>query len=340
MTSQKKAVRVAVIGLGDMGLKHAAIYRQLDGVELAAVVDTRRESVEQYGPQLQVPASAGFTSVEALVEAVRDGRLALDAVDVCVPNRFHAPTAIAALELGLDVLCEKPVADTLARAREIAAAAESSRGQIMFGFLYRHHPEVVAWLDEVVADLGQLVAGRVSVMRRDGVPGRPAFLNRELTGGGPAVDLLPHALAVVVDALGDARPTLVLGTTVPTLEPHGQEVEDAAYGTYVFEHESETVRAGAQLTVETSWRAHLPEGAPDELWTIDLRGDEGAFRIELPIGAKPAQAGYVAELTAFVARVRGEQAWPGDNLSHGLLVQELVEALYASARHGGQPSRI
>ncbi len=340
MTSHNKRVRVAVIGLGDMGLKHAAIYRTLPNVELAAVVDTRQAALDTYATKLGVPADAAFTSVEALIEAASDGRLVLDAVDVCVPNAFHAAASIAALEIGLDVLCEKPVANTLEGARRIAAAAEASRGNIMFGFLYRYHPQVVAWMDEVASDLGKLLSADVSVMRRDGIPDRDAFRNRALTGGGPAVDLLPHALAVVLDVLGMARPTTVLGTTHPELPAGGNGVEDSAFGVYLFEREGEFVMPGAQLRTATSWRAHLPAGEPDERWTIDLLGTEGGFSIDLPIGADRAQPGYEAELATFVARVRGEQAWPEDELDHGLLVQEMVEGLYASARAGGQPTRL
>lgn len=340
MTSHNKRVRVAVIGLGDMGLKHAAIYRRLENVELAAIVDTRQAAVDAQAPKLGVAAEAAFTSVEALIEAVRDGRLVLDAVDVCVPNAFHAATAIAALEIGLDVLCEKPVANTLAGARQIAAAAAASEGHIMFGFLYRYHPQVVAWKDEVARDLGQLVSADVSVMRRHGIPGRPAFLNRSLTGGGPGVDLLPHALAVVADVTGMLRPSTVVGLVHPEQARGADTVEDAAYGTYVFEGGSEWVVSGAQLRVATSWRANLPASAPDERWTIELHGTEGGFSIDLPIGAKAAQAGYEAELETFVTRVRGEQFWPEDEVEHGLLVQEMVEGLYASALVGGRPTQL
>ena len=340
MTSQDKRVRVAVIGLGDMGLKHAAIYRRLEHVELAAVVDNRQAAVDTYAPKHGVAADAAFTSIEALIAAVRDGELELDAVDVCLPNALHATASVAALEIGLDVLCEKPVAHTLAGARRIAAAAAASEGRIMFGFLYRYHPQVVAWMDEVASDLGKLLSANVSVMRRDGIPDRDAFRNRALTGGGPAVDLLPHALAVLLDVLAMARPSTVLGITDPVLADGGNEVEDSAFGVYLFEQESEFVMPGAQLRAATSWRAHLPAGAPDERWTIELLGTEGAFSIDLPIGADRAQPGYEAELATFVARVRGERAWPEDEVEHGLLVQEMVEALYASARTGGRPTRL
>ncbi len=180
MTSHNKQVRVAVIGLGDMGLKHAADLPGLPNVELAAIVDTRQAALATYAPKLGVPACAAFTSVEALIEAARDGRLVLDAVDVCVPNAFHAAASIAALEIGLDVLCEKPVANTLEGARRIAAAAEASRGNIMFGFLYRYHPQVVAWMDEVAARPRQApVGGRQrDAAGRHPRPGRPSSTAR------------------------------------------------------------------------------------------------------------------------------------------------------------------
>lgn len=338
MSSQQKnePTRVAVLGLGDMGVKHAEILGRLPGAEVVAALDTRSEVVAAYAEEHGVMP---FTSMDDLVQAVTRGKLGLDAVDVCVPNAFHADLTVAALGLGLDVFCEKPVADTLTNANRIAVASDLSKGHVMFGFLYRYHPVVRTWMHEVARDLGTLVKAEVSVMRRDGIPGRPAFLNRRVTGGGPAVDLLPHALAVLVELLGMARPTEVIGMTVPTLSTTGDDVEDAAFATYVFGNGGDMVERGAQLTAETSWRANLPADEPDERWTIRLIGTEDGFSIELPTGAEAAQAGYEEELALFIARTHGAQPWAGDEMEQGLLVQEMIERLYGSARTGGRTVR-
>ncbi len=71
MTSHNKRVRVAVIGLGDMGLKHAAVYRGLDNVEVAAIVDTRADALAEYAPKL---GGAGLRGVHLGRGADRGGQ--------------------------------------------------------------------------------------------------------------------------------------------------------------------------------------------------------------------------------------------------------------------------
>ncbi len=192
----------------------------------------------------------------------------------------------------------------------------------------------MAWKDEVARDMGKLISAHVSVMRRDGIPGRSAFLDRALTGGGPGVDLLPHALAVVADVTGMLRPSTVVGLVHPPQAPGANTVEDAAYGTFVFEDGGDWVVPGAQLTVATSWRASLPAGDPDERWTIRLIGTEGGFEIVLPTGPVAAQAGYDAEIGLYVARVRDVKP-----ISSPSLELQRSTALGAGAESSARPGR-
>lgn len=336
MSSQSKKAAVAVIGMGDMGQTHADVYRRHPDAELVAVVDNRSGAAADYAQEHHVPFS--YTSVEELVAAVSRDLLKLDGVSVCVPNSFHADISIAMLRAGVNVMCEKPAADTLAAALRIGEVAETASAKISFGYLYRHHPETRQWSERVAAGLGQLLLGEISVMRRDGRPDRPAFLNRQLTGGGPGVDLLPHALAVVGDAVGLVAPASVAATTVPRRWKNDDEVENLAFGAFTLGRGG-LVAPGAQLWVKTSWKAKLPEGEPDERWTIRLTGTDRAFEVEMPIGEEPAQAGYDAELDLFLARVRGEQPW-GNDLEHALWIQQIVDDLYRSAENNGKSIRV
>lgn len=340
MSSQNKeatrgsVARVAVIGMGDMGQTHAEVYRRNEQAELVAVVDNRPGAAAEYAAEHGVPHS--FTSHNALLAAVGAGQLKLDGVSICVPNSLHAPIAIAALEAGVHTMCEKPAADTLEAADGMARASRASKAEIMVGYLYRHHPAMVEWIERAHAELGDLLLGEISVMRRDGRPDRMAFLNRALTGGGPGVDLLPHVLAVLADVIGYARPTWVAGTTAPERERISDEVENLAFGTFGFGYGGDRVAVSAQLWVKTSWVAHLPEDEPDERWTMTLTGTAGALKVELPIGEAPAQAGYDAELGCFVERILGIQPW-GDDMDHAIWVQQLIEGLYESASLRGTP---
>jgi predicted dehydrogenase len=123
--SRKAALNVAVFGAGTFGRNHLRVYRQLQqqGVTLAAVVDTDPATAELLRRQGEVPV---WSSPEACLEACRAGQLRLDAVSVCVPTSAHYAVASQALDQGIDVLLEKPIAVTLAEADALVEQANGS----------------------------------------------------------------------------------------------------------------------------------------------------------------------------------------------------------------------
>src|SRR5271155_4456725 len=103
---QEKGVRVAVVGIGEFGRNHARVYREIEGAELIGIVD--------HDPQRAAAIAAEFqTQVLGSLEELR-GRA--DAVSVAVPTVSHAEVGCRLLEMGLDVLVEKPMAVNLAEA--------------------------------------------------------------------------------------------------------------------------------------------------------------------------------------------------------------------------------
>src|SRR6204780_4786775 len=108
------ALNVAVFGAGAFGRNHLRVYRQLEqsgfGVRLAAVAETDPATAEMLRQQENLPV---FSSPQACLEACREGKLRLDAVSVCVPTSAHYAVASQALDQGMDVLLEKPIAVTL-----------------------------------------------------------------------------------------------------------------------------------------------------------------------------------------------------------------------------------
>src|SRR4051794_16591150 len=108
-------VRVGVIGLGHMGRQHLRVYRDLDEVEVVAVADPDPTALAQ--AQRHHPAHA-YRDYRQLLDAE-----ALDAVSIVVPTREHRCVAIDALERGIHVLVEKPIAMTSDEALEMIARA-------------------------------------------------------------------------------------------------------------------------------------------------------------------------------------------------------------------------
>jgi predicted dehydrogenase len=117
-----KTYRIAIIGCGGIANgKHMPSLSKLKNVEMVAfcdiVVEKAKEAAEKYGK--------GETKVyENYKEVLKDS--SIDIVHVCTPNDAHAEIAIAALEAGKHVMCEKPMAKTAADARLMVAAAKRS----------------------------------------------------------------------------------------------------------------------------------------------------------------------------------------------------------------------
>ncbi len=121
------AFRVGVVGVGSLGYHHARILRDLPGARLVGVHDADAARLGEVGRRLEVET---FASLEALLDVV-------GAIVIAVPTRAHEAVAIAALERGLPVLIEKPIAPTLEAADRILAAAERSGAAVQIGHVER-----------------------------------------------------------------------------------------------------------------------------------------------------------------------------------------------------------
>lgn len=127
-------VRVAVVGVGDFGRNHARIYSQLPGAALVGVVDAdperSRKSAAEY-------STAVLPDLESL-------RGKVDAVSLAVPTVYHAEIGCRLLEMGIDVLVEKPMAASLADADRLIDAAGRNNRVLQIGHLERFNPAVRA----------------------------------------------------------------------------------------------------------------------------------------------------------------------------------------------------
>ncbi|MGH9776359.1 MAG: Gfo/Idh/MocA family oxidoreductase [Candidatus Acidiferrales bacterium] len=130
----EKKIRVAVVGAGDFGRNHVRVWRELEGVELCGIVDSNAERAEKVAQEFETTV---FASVEELA-----GRA--DAVSLAVPTAEHARMGCRLLELGCDVLVEKPIATSLAEAEALISAAERRARILQVGHLERFNPAIVA----------------------------------------------------------------------------------------------------------------------------------------------------------------------------------------------------
>lgn len=144
-----RPVRCAVIGVGMVGVEHARALAALPDAELVGCCDVDAERAAQ------VPAGAAFTT--SLEEVL--AWPGLEAVVVCVPQHLHRAVVEPALAAGLAVLCEKPIAHSLADADAMIDAARAARGPLVIGHTLRFDPDFVAARAAVVAgEVGDVVS--------------------------------------------------------------------------------------------------------------------------------------------------------------------------------------
>src|SRR5580704_12570932 len=126
-------LRAAVVGAGRLGTLHARKYAAIAGIKLAHVVDIDAER-------------AGALAKEVGATPLADYRMLVGKVDlvtVASPGVTHHEIASAMLKAGIDVLLEKPMAEKLTQARDLAALASASKRVLQIGHLERFNPAVV-----------------------------------------------------------------------------------------------------------------------------------------------------------------------------------------------------
>lgn len=196
-------MRVAVLGVGDMGRMHAAYYGGFPGVKLAAVSGRSRERVDAAAREFRTRGCTDYRDI------LKDDTI--DAVDVCLPTAVHREAAIAALEAGKHVFVETPLALTAEDAAAMIAVARRRRRILM------------------VADVVRSVAGYRYIQRSvaSGRMGRPiaGFASRMCAPywerrrprtfeafGDPLVELAIHDFDYLAWVLGPPEEVSATGT--------------------------------------------------------------------------------------------------------------------------------
>lgn len=193
----KHLPRVGFAGVGWIGKNRLEAMAAAGEVEIAAVADPvpgHCEAIVELAPNAE--------QVSSFAELLK---LELDAVVIATPSAQHAEQAIAALERGLAVFCQKPVGRNLAEARAIVQAAKRS-GTLLAGDLcYRHTAAFASLNAELRAGtLGNVFGARLAFHNAYG-PDKPWFYDARLSGGGCLIDLGTHLVDLALWLLRDDR---------------------------------------------------------------------------------------------------------------------------------------
>ena len=343
-------LRVAFIGAGGIAGAHLNALASMDDVELVALTDVNEHVMAEKADQFNIPRENLFTDYEQMLEKVQP-----DAVDICTPNGLHAPNAIASLKAGAHVIVEKPMAMTAAEAQQMIDTAHEHDRKLVIGFQWRMHPKT-QFLKRCAEDgmLGNVMFGRVQALRRRGIPNWGVFGRKDLQGGGPLIDIGVHMLEQAHFVMGSPKPVAASGQTFtylgnqpsdrivsqwPGWDYKNYTVEDLAVGQIRFDN-------GAVVHIESMFAGHIETNKMD----FQLMGDNGGCTFDDPV-VHCDQAGHMVDikpgyldpkpnmfemkLRNFVDHVLYDQPTlcPPE---HGLMVQQMLDAIYQSADQGGR----
>lgn len=327
-------LKIAFAGAGYIANIHAQAAQDQPDVELVAVVEKFSDKSQAFAEKFGVKCC--YTSVEQLLD---EG--GVDALAICTPNFLHAQQAIAALERGVHVIVEKPMAMNAAEARTIIAASQKSRATLMVAHCWRFDEDVL-WLKKQAEKLGKIIRTKgYGVHTHWGPSGW--FTQKELAGGGALADMGIHALDTARFLLGDPQPVSAyakIGTYYKDFD-----VDDT--GVIIVNWDNDAVSY-----IESGWWQPHSDGpeAATQLYGTQGFGQLFPTKLELP-NAKEGrldvieagsefpraehcpQSMYDAQMAYFIDCIRsGKTPVPGG--AEGLANMKVVDAAYESARTG------
>lgn len=352
------ATKIGIIGAGGMVNYHIDGFRQ-GGGEVVAIADVNVEAAKKVAEEFGIPTV--FESVDELFASDVDG------VSIIVPNKFHAPLSIQAMQSGKHVFCEKPPALNAEEAAEMVEVAKQTGKTLMFNFNNRARPESREMMKLIDSGaVGKINSAQAKWIRRTGIPGFGGwFTNKALSGGGPMIDLL-HMLDLAMYFMGCPEPTHVVGQTfddfitnkefkgpwgIPDREDGITDVESAAHGFVTFD-------TGQVLNFQISWaemvkreevsvvfqgskaggkveRLFGTDGLDDTaIDTCELYVQEDGESVNKVLRAEECEdMGRINSAANFVEAIDGK-AEPLNKPEQALRLMKIIDAVYQSADQG------
>ena len=328
MSKVDRQIRWGILSTARIAAKVCGAIHRAEGAEAVAVASRDAERARRWAAEHGVGRSHG--SYEELL-----GDPDVDAVYIALPPSLHAEWTIRAAEAGKHVLCEKPLAASLAEAERMAAACRRAGVQLMDGVMWKHHARTAAMR-------GHIERGELGRLRRvtsaftfnwDPLPADDIRFQREL-GGGALGDLGWYCVGASLWAFG-ALPSRVWATARTF-----QDVEVNLSGFLWFDGDGvaafdcgfDTVPrkwfeiAGTQGSLVCDDFVHPNDESKPRYWAHDAAGASTEHVV-------PDTAHEVRMIECFSEIVRSgelDDSWPNQSLR----VQRVCDALDRSARRG------
>lgn len=263
------------IGAGQIAYSSASAVNSHAAGRVLAAQDLNSERLQAL--QAKTGIERSYAEVDALL-ADAD----INAVYIAVPNVYHAPLALKALEAGKHVLLEKPFAMNAQEAEQVVALAQQRGLSFTVGMNQRFAGANLSVQAAALAgEFGELYHGKAYWFRRSGIPKLGTWFGRKaLAGGGALYDIGVHMLDLCLFCMQNWEPVAVSGATYCKFGNRGLgeggwglserehtefDVEDFATGLIKF-------RNGATVTLDVSWACHT--GDPNRN-NVELFGTDG-----------------------------------------------------------------
>ena len=346
-------LKIGIIGTGNIANVHIGGYKAHSAkCDIIALCDIDEPKMLARAESLGIDHSHCYTDYNEMLE-----KESLDAVSVCTWNAAHKGAAIAALNAGCHVICEKPMAMNAAEAEEMEKAAKENGKLLMIGFVRRfgNDADVIKKFIEG-GTMGDLYYAKASYLRRSGCPGG-WFGDKEYSGGGPLIDLGVHVIDLCRYLAGSPKPVSVYGVTYNNLgnsravggqswvssslgKDFKYDVEDFASALIRFDN-------GFTLSVEASFNLNLKTDRGE----IELFGTKAGAKIDprveffsdmngMFVDIKPFgdtslsfDGLFSNEIGHFVSSILGECECIS-KASDGVVLMKILDAIYKSAETG------
>ena len=327
-------MRIAVSGAGYIIDIHAKAAKAQQDVELVAVVEKFPDKASLLAKKFRIK-----NQYETIEQMLATG--AIDALVIGTPNFLHAPQAIAALQAGVHVMVEKPMAMNVREAEAMLEASAKSGSKLMVAHCWRFDEDVL-WLKAQSQKLGKLIRTKGYGVHTNWGPAG-WFTKKELAGGGALADMGIHALDTARFLLGDPKPVSVYAK----IGTHYKDFDVDDTGVIIVEWEN-----GATSYVESGWwqpHADGPEAATQLYGTqgfgqlfptlLELPNTE-THKVDIlksgfkyPRKEQCPQSMYNAQLAHFVDCIR-ENKTPAASGLEGLINMKIIEAAFLSSKTG------
>jgi predicted dehydrogenase len=250
-----RKIKLGIIGVGQIGKHHINTYKQIPDAEIVAVADVNEEEAKRVAAANNVPNV--FTQFRDLLKMDE-----IEAVDVCLHNNFHAPVAIAALEAGKHVYCEKPMAGAYRDAKRMYKTAKKlgRKLSIQLSTLFSKETKAAKRLiDEGL--LGKVYFAKSYGFRRRGRPwvdgyGSSSFVTKKFAQGGALFDMGVYHIANILYLIGNPEILTVSGATHDEIEKYEDRAKAAPWEVEELGLGFIRLAGGISFVIEESWAIH------------------------------------------------------------------------------------